>query len=55
MPSGNRLEDLAGFEEISKTHPKNFESFLKRTSRSMEPSVLERKTKKRTAPAPAVA
>jgi len=46
MPSYYLSEDLARFGEIAKTNPQLFDLFLKWYSSTMEPGVLDGKTKK---------
>lgn len=46
MPSYYMSEDLARFGEIAKTKPELFDLFLKWYSTTMEPGVLDAKTKK---------
>ncbi len=46
MPSYYLSEDLARFGDIAKTNPQLFEHFLKWYSATMEPGVLDGKTKK---------
>jgi 4-carboxymuconolactone decarboxylase len=46
MPSYYLSEDLARFGDIAKTNPQLFEAFLKWYSATMEPGVLDGKTKK---------
>jgi alkylhydroperoxidase/carboxymuconolactone decarboxylase family protein len=46
MPSYYLSEDLARFGEIAKTNPQLFEHFLRWYSATMEPGVLDGKTKK---------
>jgi 4-carboxymuconolactone decarboxylase len=55
MPSYYLSEDLARFGEIAKSHPGNFELFLKWYTSTMEPGVLDGKTKKLVALAVAFA
>ena len=46
MPSYYLSEDLARFGEIAKVNPTNFDLFLKWYTDTMEPGVLDGKTKK---------
>ena len=46
MPSYYMSEDLARFGDIAKTNPQNFELFLKWYTSTMEPGVVDGKTKK---------